>query len=83
MLLTDNLQRIGDAAGHDACVGYRRPACHDACQRGLFEDEHQHAVDDGAGDELNQREAHAVKTFDDVLDADNLRSEAEGADERV
>lgn len=83
MLLTDNLQRIGNAAGHDACVGHRRPACHDACQRGCFEDEHQHAVDNGAGDELNQREAHAVKTFDDVLDADNLRSEAEGADERV
>lgn len=83
MLLTDNLQRIGDAAGHDACIGYRRPACHDACQRGRFEEEHQHTVDDCAGDKLNQREAHAVKIFDDVLDADNLCSEAEGADERV
>lgn len=83
MLLTDNLQRVGDAAGHDACVGYGCPAGDDACQRGRFEDEHQHAVDDCAGDELNQRQAHAVKIFDDVLDADNLCSEAEGADERV
>lgn len=83
MLLTDNLQRIGDATGHDACVGYGCPAGDDACQRGRFEDKHQHTVDDCAGDKLNQREAHAVKTFDDILDADNLRSEAEGADERV
>ena len=83
MLLTDNLQRIGDAAGHDACVGNRRPAGDDACQRGRFEDEHQHTVDDCAGDKLNQRQSHAVKIFDDVLDADNLCSEAEGADERV
>lgn len=83
MLLTDNLQRVGNAAGHDACVGHRRPAGDDACQRGRFKDEHQHTVDNCTGDKLNQRQAHAVKIFDDVLDADNLCSEAEGADERV
>ena len=83
MLLTDNLQRIGDAAGHDACVGYGCPAGDDARQRGRFEDEHQHTVDECAGDKLNQRQAHAVKIFDDVLDADDLCSEAEGTDERV
>ena len=83
MLLSDNLQRVGYAAGHNACVGHGRPACNEACQRRRFKNKHQHAVEHGAGGELNERQAHAVKPLDNVFDADNLRCEAEGADERI
>lgn len=83
VLLSDYLQRVGYATGHDACVGHGRPACDEACERRRFKNEHQHAVDDGAGGELNERQAHAIKAFNDVFHADNLRCEAERADERI
>ena len=80
MLLTDNLQCIGYAAGHNAGIGNRSPACDDIAQRRCFKNKHQHTIDYRAGHELDERQAYTVKVFDDIFYGDNLRREAEGAD---
>lgn len=83
MLLAENLQSVGDAAAHDAGVGDGFPALGERGDGRRFENQHQYAVEDGAGCELDQGQAHAVKIPDDVLDADNLDGEAERADQGI
>ena len=81
--MTDDLQRIGHAAGHNACVGDGGPAGNDARHGRSFEDEHKYTVNYGAGGKLDERKAHTVQIFDDVFDADDLRGEAKGTGEGV
>lgn len=80
MFLTDNLQRVGYAAGHNTGIGDRCPACNDITQRRGFKNKHQHTIDYRAGHELDKRQAYTIKVFDDIFYSNNLRSEAEGAD---
>ena len=80
MLLTQDLQGVGNAAGHNAGIQDRALCGPDIDHGGLFKEEHADNAQGTGHQKLHTGHAHAVHILGpEVVDGHNVQGKEEGA----